>query len=108
MKSGTVMVAAVIAAGIASCLPGVATAKETRQTWAGPEHFWRSSCGYCHGGAAGAPELRGKGLRPEVIAIFARQGAPGMPPFHASEISDAELKQLTEWISAQPKPRKQP
>lgn len=78
------------------------------QRWARSEQIWRSSCGYCHGGAPGAPELRGAGLPPIVIMQVARQGAPGMPPFHQSEISDADLKQLAEWISTQPQPRRQP
>jgi mono/diheme cytochrome c family protein len=108
MKGGMRAFAALIAAGLSPCLVIAANADEIRPMRVGPEQIWRSSCGYCHGGAAGAPELRGLGLPPSVIEQFARQGAPGMPPFHESEISDADLKRLAEWISAQPKPRRQP
>ena len=92
-------------AGISLGIAVAAAAGGPQSRWSGPEHIWRSSCGYCHGGAAGAPELRGAGLPPEAIVQFARQGGAGMPSFHRSEISDVELRQLAEWIVAQPDPR---
>lgn len=109
MSRTMIMLAMALATGIGVSfyLSLTADAGAFRPSWNGPEHIWRSSCGYCHGGASGAPELRGAGLPPEAIAQFVRQGAPGMPVFHASEISDGELKQLTEWISAQRKPKPQ-
>lgn len=71
-----------------------------------PEAIWRATCGYCHGSVPGAPELRGIGLPEEAIVTVARQGAPGMPVFHASEISDADLRALARWIAQQPTPVK--
>jgi len=94
-----------ITAGMSLGVAVATTAGAPQARWRGPEHIWRSSCGYCHGGAAGAPELRGAGLPPEMILQFARKGAPGMPPLHRSDISDAELRQLAAWITAQPDPR---
>lgn len=108
MKRGELLLAAGILSAISLCVACTAKADESRLKWSGPEHIWRSSCGYCHGGAAGAPELRGAGLPPEAIIQFARQGAPGMPPFHASEISDEDLTRLAKWISVQPKPKGRP
>jgi mono/diheme cytochrome c family protein len=33
------------------------------------------------------------------IAAVVRNGTNGMPAFHPSEISDAELEQLAEWVA---------
>jgi mono/diheme cytochrome c family protein len=106
VSRGLAMLAVAIAAGAVCGSSIAADPGETRQAWAGSEQIWRSTCGYCHG--LGAPELRGAGLPPSLIVQFARRGAPGMPPFHESEIADADLKRLAEWISAQPKPRRRP
>lgn len=70
-----------------------------------PEHLWSTTCGYCHGGPMRAPELRGRKLPEEVLVSFARNGAPGMPPFHPSAISDSDLRALSQWISSQPTPK---
>ncbi len=78
--------------------------------WRGPEHMWSSACGYCHG-AGVAPELRGRGLAPVLIRKIVREGFAGMPPFHPSEFSDADLAALADWIAkseAPPKPTQPP
>ncbi len=69
-----------------------------------PEYIWQTTCGYCHGGPMRAVDLRGLGLPEEVILRTARAGAAGMPPFHPSELSDAELRALARWIARQPVP----
>lgn len=66
---------------------------------------WHASCGYCHGKPRGAPELRGRRLPPDLIIAFARKGATGMPVFHRSELDDARLLRLAQWISRQPLPK---
>lgn len=70
--------------------------REVEQT---PEQIWDASCGYCHSGPMQAPVLHGRQLPQELIISFARNGANGMPPFHESELSDAELRALARWIS---------
>ncbi len=67
----------------------------------GPAAVWRASCGYCHDHGIG-PVLFGRALPAAAIAAVARNGARGMPAFHASEISPAELAALAEWVNAQP------
>lgn len=76
------------------------------ETMAGdpPEQVWAATCGYCHGRPGLAPELRGRGLPEPVIIAFVRNGAPGMPPFHESELSDAEVDALAQWIRQAPAP----
>jgi mono/diheme cytochrome c family protein len=106
MKRGMTAWGIAIVAGLSWGIPFAASADDMPQTWIGPEHIWRSTCGYCHG--LGAPELRGAGLPPPLIMQFARRGAPGMPPFHESEITDIDLRRLAEWIAAQPKPQRRP
>jgi len=73
-----------------------------------PAHFWASTCGYCHGGPMNAPELRGLNLPTDFVVEAVRQGRPGMPPFHRSEVSDADLRSLARWISKQPAPQPGP
>lgn len=70
--------------------------------------LWRASCGYCHGGPMNAPELRGRRLPTAVIRQFVRHGAPGMPPFHPSALSEQELEVLAQWIAAEPAPEASP
>ena len=72
-------------------------AAQSAGQWQGPEQIWEASCAYCHG-TTHAPELRGRRVPAEMVRRFIRRGAPGMPAFHFSEISDLELKVLAEWI----------
>ena len=82
----------------AALLPAPALAQSAGQ-WSGPQQIWDASCGYCHGEGVG-PEIRGLRLPPAAIAATARNGAPGMPAFHPSEIDDRELAALARWISS--------
>jgi mono/diheme cytochrome c family protein len=82
----------------------VAAAPQPTPSQDSPEHIWQATCSYCHAGPMKAPELRGRHLPEAVLISFARRGAAGMPPFHPSEISDAELRALAHWISTQPAP----
>ena len=85
-------------------LPAPTLAQSAGQ-WSGPQQIWGASCGYCHGEGIG-PEIRGLKLPPATIVATARNGAPGMPAFHPSEIDDHELAALARWISAAPAPPK--
>jgi cytochrome c553 len=75
--------------------------------WRGPEHIWASSCTYCHDDGSG-PRLRGAHPDAKLVAIVARNGLPGMPAFHPSEISDPELATLGAWLQRQPPPAQPP
>lgn len=88
------------------CVFASACAKQARSEEAGqtPEKIWSSSCGYCHGGPMNAPVLHGRQLPEDVVIFFVRRGANGMPPFHESAISDAELQALARWIRESPAP----
>ena len=64
----------------------------------GPEYIYDRTCGYCHGHNVG-PIILGRGLPPEVIETFVRRGNGAMPAFKPTEITDAELAALADWIS---------
>jgi mono/diheme cytochrome c family protein len=64
----------------------------------GPEGTYARTCGYCHGKNVG-PVILGRGLPAETIIAMARNGKGTMPAFRPTEISDAELTTLGEWIS---------
>jgi len=82
--------------------PTLASAQSAGQ-WRGPEHIWGASCGYCHDEGVG-PQLRGRKLPAELIPPVVRQGLPGMPSFHPSEIDERELASLARWITRSPAP----
>jgi mono/diheme cytochrome c family protein len=64
----------------------------------GPEGIYARTCGYCHGKNVG-PVILGRGLPAETIIAMVRNGKGTMPAFRPTEISDAELATLGEWIS---------
>jgi len=82
--------------------PVAATAQSAGQ-WHGPEQIWAATCGYCHDEGVG-PQLRGRKLPAAAIPPVVRQGLPGMPSFHPSEIDDKELAALARWIARSPAP----
>ena len=71
----------------------------------GPEGIYSRTCGYCHGKDVGAVIL-GLHLPAELIELTVRTGRGAMPAFRQTEISDADLKLLSEWVlnsSAEPR-----
>lgn len=62
------------------------------------EAIYARTCGYCHGHNVG-PVIRGRGLPADAIVYMVRHGQGAMPAFRPTEISDAELKALSAWIS---------
>jgi mono/diheme cytochrome c family protein len=91
MKSAVLRVALLLLAS------GPAAAQSAGQ-WQGSEHLWRAVCSYCHGAGVGL-QLLGAKLPASVIVEFTRKGLKQMPPFAPTQISDAELVALADWIS---------
>jgi len=69
--------------------------------WKGPEQIWGASCGYCHDSGVGPP-IKGARIAADAITAAVRQGLPGMPSFHPSEIDDRELATFSRWLSRTP------
>ena len=67
----------------------------------GPEGTYSRTCGYCHGANVG-PAILGLHLPAELIRSAVRTGPGAMPAFRQTEISDADLERLSEWISDSP------
>jgi mono/diheme cytochrome c family protein len=65
-----------------------------------PAEIWAGACAYCHD-AGVAPPIFGLKLPRAALATVVRNGSNGMPAFHPSEISDAQLQQLADWIARQ-------
>lgn len=63
-----------------------------------PEYLYARTCGYCHGHNI-APIIRGRNLAPAVTAAIVRSGMGAMPAFKPTEITDAELEALSQWLS---------
>ncbi|MBA1200396.1 cytochrome c [Pseudomonas capeferrum] len=83
------------------CLLTLAVIALPAQAQRSAEEVWSDTCTYCHTTGIG-PELRGRQLPPAMIQAFARYGVRQMPAFSESEISDAELATLANWISQHP------
>lgn len=81
---------------LAALLLAAATAPSERRT---PQAIWRSSCTYCHDNSKVGPPVPA-GIDAQAVTLFVRKGAGAMPPFHPSEISDAELARLAAWLKA--------
>lgn len=74
-----------------------------------PERIFQATCAYCHGrllapGVTVAPELRGRGLSPEMVAVIVRGGTTRMPAFRHTDLGDTELQALGRWLQASARP----
>jgi mono/diheme cytochrome c family protein len=63
-----------------------------------PEAVYAKTCGYCHGRNVG-PVILGRALTPAVTTMLVRHGRNGMPAFRPTEITNAELAALADWIA---------
>ena len=75
--------------------------KEAPQTgfaWKDGAEVYTKICALCHETTIG-PVLRGRDLDPLYIRLMVRNGSRAMPAFRASEIDDASLEKLAEYIS---------
>lgn len=66
--------------------------------WKDGAEIYAKVCALCHETTVG-PILRGRELDPLYIRLMVRNGSRAMPAFRASEIDDASLQQLAEYIS---------
>ena len=89
------------AAGAAASQGTVALVNQDARPGNGPEGTYSRTCGYCHGANVG-PAILGLHLPPELIRSAVRTGPGAMPAFRQTEISDADLERLSEWISDSP------
>lgn len=65
----------------------------------GPGHPGTQSLQMKYGGKTPAVLLERKDLSPQAVALFVRQGVLLMAPFRKTEISDAELAALADYVA---------
>ncbi|WP_353228901.1 cytochrome c [Novosphingobium sp.] len=99
----------VAAAGLTLIAPGALWAAQKLgevQAPRAPQTVYAQTCGYCHGRNVG-PIILGRHLPAEYIRQMARSGRNGMPAFRPTEVTNAELDGLAQWISASAAPAKE-
>jgi len=79
--------------GLATSASGSVSATSSRP----PEKIYATTCGYCHGSHV-APLIRGRGVPADAVIQIVRTGPAAMPAFRPTEITDAELKSLAQWL----------
>lgn len=77
----------------------------TLTAWAAdPQHlsagqrYYAQICAKCHEAQVG-PNLLGRGLPPEYFVAIARNGLNAMPAFRITDIDDATLQSLGEYLN---------
>jgi mono/diheme cytochrome c family protein len=71
----------------------------------GQDPWLQAGCGACHGTNAeggSAPRLTGKEYAYDEFRRVVRQGAEGMPAYSTSQIRDADLQRMYDWLKAAP------
>lgn len=100
----TIAVAASCIALTAQAQP-VQTGKQVFDRWCGACHApgsrtpGTSALQAKYGGQQPAALEQRKDLTPDVVKLFVRQGVSIMPPFRKTEISDAELNALADYLA---------
>jgi mono/diheme cytochrome c family protein len=77
-------------------------ADDRGRTWRDGAAVYNGVCVYCH-----EQKLRGAGMSPAKIRFTVRHGHLAMPAFRSTEIDDAALEQLIQYLSSK-KPVNQP
>jgi cytochrome c5 len=85
------------ATAVWAAMPGQAQAQAAGQ-WKDPTHAYTKICGNCHEIGVG-PVLKGRGLDPDYFVQVARHGMRAMPAIRVTDIDDAMLHQLANFLS---------
>jgi len=70
-----------------------------------PAPWVQAGCGGCHGASAegaSATALTGEDFSYEEFQRVVRRGEEGMPAYSTSQIGDADLRQMYDWIKGLP------
>jgi mono/diheme cytochrome c family protein len=84
-------------------LAGHAGLASAQQTITAGQTFYQKVCAKCHEAGIG-PVLLGRGLPPEAFQYFVRHGSGPMPAFRVTDIDDATLKELAQYLSTSKAP----
>jgi mono/diheme cytochrome c family protein len=112
-------IAALAALGLASVAMAQGMPKPTtlvdRPSATGGEKLYVEHCAMCHGPNGMGTGLLGRrvqpalleqriGLAAQYVNMAARRGIGNMPPITRGEVSDADLKQIADYLAAGPHP----
>ncbi|MFA7279283.1 MAG: cytochrome c [Sterolibacterium sp.] len=70
---------------------------DSKGQWKDGKEAYEKICGYCHDKGIG-PQIKGLGIRAEDIIKTVRSGNKAMPAFRQTEIDDATLAKLADYI----------
>jgi mono/diheme cytochrome c family protein len=77
--------------------PGQVQAQAAGQ-WESPTHVYTKICGNCHDIGVG-PRLKGRNLEPDFIVQTVRHGLKAMPALRVTDVDDAMLIQLSNFLA---------
>jgi mono/diheme cytochrome c family protein len=114
-----IAIAAIAALGFATVAVAQGMPKPTtlvdRPSATGGEKLYVEHCAMCHGPNGMGTGLLGRrvqpalleqrsGLAAQYVIMAARRGIGNMPPITRGEVSDADLKQIADYLAAGPHP----
>ena len=68
------------------------------------QHFYEQTCAKCHEAGVG-PVIKGRGFPAMTYVVIARNGMNAMPAFRVTDIDDATLQDLAEYLSKTEAPK---
>lgn len=79
-----------------------APAADTQKVGPG-QRFYEKTCAKCHEADVGVgPALKGRGFPAATYVVIARNGMNAMPAFRVTDIDDATLQDLAEYLASTP------
>lgn len=91
---------------LAALLSGLSLAASAADSHSiGPgQRFYEKTCAKCHEAGIG-PVIKGRGFPPATYVIIARNGMNAMPSFRVTDIDDATLEDLANYLSKTEAPK---
>lgn len=83
--------------GIPVMLLANAASADGSGKWQSGKEAYSKVCAFCHERGL-APVIKGTGKSPELIRILVRAGNRAMPAFRPTEIDDATLARIAEYL----------
>lgn len=99
MKHATKLTLAALLLG----LTFAASAADSQKIGPG-QRFYEKTCAKCHEAGVG-PVIKGRGFPPATYMIIARNGMNAMPAFRVTDIDDATLEDLANYLSKTEAPK---
>lgn len=98
----SVVIITAMAATLTAAIPTNCFAQVAGQ-WRDANHVYTKICANCHETGIG-PVIKGRDLDPDYYQTVVRHGLRAMPPFRATDVDDAMLRQVGEMLSKSPAP----